>query len=116
MIPRKRILFVCTSNQLRSVTAENIYKDDRRFEVLSCGTDEYARVRIHPNLIEWSDIIVCMEQEHKHSVVRRLFRKFPAIFVLGIEDNYDRDQPELVELIRGRFESVLEEMKMEEEQ
>ncbi|MDX2306237.1 MAG: hypothetical protein NW226_25740 [Microscillaceae bacterium] len=36
------ILFVCTMNKLRSLTAEHIYAQDSRFEVKSVGTDSYS--------------------------------------------------------------------------
>jgi hypothetical protein len=33
------ILFVCTINKMRSLTAERIYQKDERFKVKSAGTD-----------------------------------------------------------------------------
>lgn len=38
MSERKKILFVCTVNRMRSATAEKIYEDDVRFEVQSAET------------------------------------------------------------------------------
>jgi predicted protein tyrosine phosphatase len=107
--PRKRILFVCTSNQLRSVTAENLYKDDTRFEVLSCGTDKYARVVLDYHLVLWAEVIVCMEKEHEDTLYKRYGREAENSFVytLNIKDNYDRDQPELRDLIEHKVEALI---------
>jgi protein-tyrosine-phosphatase len=43
---RKRILFVCTANQRRSKTAEDLYGHDDRYEVKTAGVAEFASVRV----------------------------------------------------------------------
>lgn len=41
-LPKLKLLFVCTINRMRSATAYNIFKEDKRFEVRSAGTDKTA--------------------------------------------------------------------------
>lgn len=55
---RKRILFVCTVNRMRSATAHKIYENDERFEVDSAGTDRTANVVLEEWHLEWADAIV----------------------------------------------------------
>jgi protein-tyrosine-phosphatase len=46
-VSRQRILFVCTANVDRSRTAEDLYRADPRYEVLSAGTAAFARTSGH---------------------------------------------------------------------
>jgi predicted protein tyrosine phosphatase len=107
-----RLLFVCTSNILRSPTAENIYKNDIRFEVLSCGTDKDARVIICKPLIQWADFIICMEKEHEDMVNATAGKYWdyqtPRLknYILSIKDDYDYMQPELIELIKEKMSHI----------
>lgn len=107
-IRRSRILFVCTVNRMRSATAYELYKDDPRFEVDSAGTDHTAAVPLEEWHMEWADAIVVMEKHHRNTIRHR----FPAwyerktIVCLDIEDIYDFMQPELIAILRDKFEDV----------
>lgn len=100
-----RLLFVCSQNRLRSPTAEAICQDVEGLEAVSAGTNNDAEQPVTGDLIEWADAIVAMEREHRN----RLNRKFRAqlkgkrLIVLGIPDDYDYMQPELVGLLRVRL-------------
>ena len=105
---RKRILFVCTVNRMRSATAYELYKDDQRFEVDSAGTDRTANVVLEEWHLEWADAIVVMEQMHRNKIRERfphLYEKKPIV-CLYIEDIYDFMQPELIAILREKFEDV----------
>jgi predicted protein tyrosine phosphatase len=101
-----RILFICTYNKMRSKTAEALYSGDARFEVLSAGTSDSAVLQVSEALLEWSDNVVVMEEMHREWI-RKTFPE-PAgrrgIFCLNIPDEYWFMDPELVILIRERFE------------
>lgn len=104
----KRILFVCTINKSRSITDEKIYSEDARFEVKSAGTDKGAVMVINQELVDWADSIVVMEKHHQNSI-RKLFPeiyKRKKIVCLFIPDEYDYMQPELVNLLKYKFEDV----------
>ena len=75
-------------------------------EAISAGTNNDAEQPVTGDLIEWADIVIAMEREHRN----RLNRKFRAqlagkqLIVLGIPDEYDYMQPELVSLLRTRLQ------------
>jgi predicted protein tyrosine phosphatase len=108
MFRKPRILFVCTVNRMRSATAYEIYKDDARFDVDSAGTDRTAAVVLEEWHLEWADAIVVMERYHRNAIRSR----FPALYerkrivCLYIEDIYDFMQPELVAILREKFEDA----------
>lgn len=107
----RRILFVCTANQHRSRTAEDLYNSDPRFEVRSAGTDaseEYPdERRLTEEDVSWADIIFVMERYH----LRFIEERFPAgarkVVLLNIPDVYYRGDPRLVELLRERLAPYL---------
>ena len=106
-----RVLFVCSRNQWRSPTAEAIYRSDSRIEARSAGVSPAAKRRVTAKLLQWADLVLVMEPEHK----RRLLSQFAdlgpdlCIRVLDIPDDYAFMDPELVELIRERTEAILTE-------
>jgi predicted protein tyrosine phosphatase len=105
----QRILFVCTGNIDRSRTAEDLYRDDPRYEVRSAGTAAFARAPVSRELLRWADrVFVMCEREDRHRTLLKL--RFPEIEVevvdLDIEDRWPRGDPELVKrLLRklGRY-------------
>ncbi len=46
-----KILFVCTVNRMRSLTAHKIYENDDRFDVKSAGTDKTANNVLTDDLV-----------------------------------------------------------------
>ena len=106
---RKRILFVCTINVMRSATAHKIYSNDPRFLVRSAGTHHSAETVLSKELLDWSDAVVVMEETHLNFIRKT----YPAIFkgknivCLDVPDNYDYMQAELVALLRDRFEEFV---------
>ena len=108
MNQKHKILFVCTVNRMRSATAHKIYEEDSRFEVDSAGTDRTAAVSLEEWHLEWADAIVVMEKYHRNAIRT----KFPTLYeakpivCLYIPDEYDFMQPELIALLREKFEDV----------
>jgi len=72
----KKILFVCTMNLQRSRTAEDIYKDDERFDTKSAGTYKHAINRINNEDLNWADVIIVMERHHRN----KIRKEFPDIY------------------------------------
>lgn len=102
---KPRILFVCSRNQWRSPTAENCYRADARVEVRSAGVSQAARHVISGADVEWADLILVMDTEHKRRIVER-FRgaDLPPIESLDIPDDYGYLDDELIALIRSSTE------------
>ena len=98
----KNVLFLCSQNKLRSPTAETVFAGMAGIEVDSAGLNNDAIVPLTPEQVEWADVIFVMENEHR-SKLRRKFKRHlngQRVIVLGITDNYDCMQPELVELLK----------------
>ncbi len=99
---RERILFVCTANVDRSRTAEDLYRGDPRYEVLSAGVAPFATVPLTRAMLLWADrVFVMNESEDRHlSSVRLLFPDVDRPVVdLDVPDRWSRGDPELVMLL-----------------
>jgi predicted protein tyrosine phosphatase len=74
----------------------------------SAGTDDDAIHPVEPDDIEWADLVLAMEQRHAKKL-RRHFGKLVAgkIRVLGIRDDYDPDDPLLIDLLQRRVAPLL---------
>ena len=104
----KRILFVCTVNRMRSATAHTLYENDERFEVDSAGTDRTAHVVREEWHLEWAAAIVVMEKQHRNKIRERFPQWYEQkpIVCLYIDDVYDYLQPELIVVLKEKFEDV----------
>ncbi|WP_293251235.1 MULTISPECIES: methyltransferase domain-containing protein [unclassified Microcoleus] len=107
---KTKILFVCSQNKWRSLTAEKICQKIRGYSVRSAGTEKGARIRVTEGLIGWADLIFVMEKKHSD----RLGSKFPdslkgkKVICLQIPDNYRYMEPELVEILQAKLSPYLE--------
>lgn len=106
---KKRILFLCSQNKLRSPTAEIIFADHPNIEVDSAGLNNDAEVPLSEEQVRWADLIIVMEKAHRN----RLNRKFKSslagkrVVVLDIPDEYDYMDPTLVALLKLRCASYI---------
>ena len=98
---RRNVLFVCSRNQWRSPTAEEVFKNHSQINVRSGGTSRHARRTVNHGDIQWADAILVMETKHRN----QLKAKFPQatmhrqFHVLGIPDEYKFMDVELVETL-----------------
>ena len=103
----RRVLFICTANHYRSRTAEDLYRSDARYEVLSAGTDvcdnEPGERPVTKELVDWADMIFVMEDYHHEVLTERFPDCRPKIVVLGVPDRFYRGDPELIEILRTRL-------------
>jgi len=95
----ERILFICTANVDRSRTAEDLYREDPRYEVRSAGVAPFATIPVDRELLRWADrVFVMSEREDRHRTLLRL--RFPEVerpvVDLDVEDRWRRGDPELV--------------------
>lgn len=105
---RKRILFVCTANQRRSKTAEDLYGHDDRYEVKSAGVADFASVPLTLGLLQWADLVFVMEEgDHRQKIKAAFPDARTTIEVLDIEDKWPRGDPELIELLTRRLKRRL---------
>lgn len=97
----KHLLFICSQNKLRSPTAEAVFSDYPGVETDSAGLNNDAEVPLSEEQIEWADVIIVMEKTHRERLNRK-FRhalKGKRIAVLGIPDDYEYMDPDLIRLL-----------------
>ena len=102
---RTKILFICSRNRRRSLTAETIFKNVPAWDVRSAGTEKSARIKVTAGQLGWAAVIVVMEKRHKE----RLQQKYPAelaakrCLCLFIADDYEFMDATLIELLREKM-------------
>jgi predicted protein tyrosine phosphatase len=99
-----RVLFVCSRNMMRSPTAEAIFYGYEGIEALSAGTAPDAATPVSADLIEWADIVLVMENHHRDKLRSKFGKLLEAkrLAVLGIRDEYEYMDPELVEILKAK--------------
>ncbi len=105
MSRRTKLLFVCSQNRIRSLTAESLFKSSTEFEARSVGTERDARIKITAGDIGWADLIFTMEPRHRERMRRRyqdaLERK--RVVCLFIPDEYEPMAGDLIAVLRERL-------------
>ncbi|KHL92358.1 protein tyrosine phosphatase [Paenibacillus sp. IHB B 3415] len=105
-----KLLFICSRNKWRSLTAEKIFDRYNGYEARSAGTEEGARIKVTEGHIGWSDLIFVMEKKH----TRRLRDKFAdslrnkQVICLDIPDDYRFMDEELIEILKSRVSEYIE--------
>ena len=101
----RRLLFVCSQNRLRSPTAEAVCQCIEGIEATSAGTNNDAEQPLTGDLVEWADTIIVMEKHHRNRVSKKFREQLKGkhLVVLGIPDEYEYMQPELVSLLKARL-------------
>jgi predicted protein tyrosine phosphatase len=94
------VLFVCSRNQLRSPTAEEVFSKWPGIEVASAGLDPKSKEPVTPELLAWAEVIFVMEKVHRNKLLKgfRANIKNQKIVVLGITDDYEYMDPRLIRL------------------
>jgi predicted protein tyrosine phosphatase len=90
----------------RSRTAEDLYREDPRYEVLSAGLAPFATTPMSRELMQWADrVFVMCEREEQHRTLLKM--RFPdvdrPVIDLDIEDRWYRGDPELVRRMLKRL-------------
>ncbi|MDF7675638.1 protein tyrosine phosphatase [Neisseriaceae bacterium ESL0693] len=96
------VLFICSRNQWRSPTAEQLFRRSPALNVRSAGTSSSAKKRVSRDLLQWADVICVMEQKHKNRLMaeyRRIIENKP-LYILDIPDDYRYMDPELIALLK----------------
>ena len=102
------VLFVCSQNKLRSPTAERIFSGQDGMECLSAGLDSDASNPVTADLLKWADVIFVMERRHLYKLSFKFGKLLTGkrVACLGIRDQYELMDPELVRLLKlkvGQF-------------
>lgn len=107
--PRIKLLFICSRNQWRSPTAENIWRRHPQVSARSAGTSPNARHPVSEGDLYWADVIFVMEEKHKSRLLvsfRDVIEARP-VHVLDIPDDYKYMDPALVEELQSSVAGIL---------
>lgn len=106
----QNLLFICSSNQWRSPTAEALWRKHPSFNVMSAGTSPKARRTVGSADIQWADIIFVMEHKHKSRLKAGFARlmQHKQVHVLDIPDEYQYMDQALVEELEASVGSYLD--------
>ncbi|HWX02645.1 phosphotyrosine protein phosphatase [Collimonas sp.] len=104
-----KLLFICSRNQWRSPTGEQVWRRQPGIQARSAGTSPNARRKISAADIAWADLIFVMEKKHKNRIQAEFGRllEHKRIHVLDIPDEYQYMDPELVEQLTDAVAYVL---------
>jgi predicted protein tyrosine phosphatase len=102
---RTKILFVCSRNRRRSLTAETIFKGETAWDVRSAGTEESARIKVTAGQLGWADVIVLMEKRHKERLQQKYAQELATkrCVCLFISDDYEFMDSNLIEILREKM-------------
>ncbi|TAK06067.1 MAG: phosphotyrosine protein phosphatase [Candidatus Manganitrophaceae bacterium] len=105
----KKLLFICSRNRLRSPTAEAVFSKWPNVEAMSAGLNPDAELRVSVEMIEWADAIFVMEPAHKKKLSKQFNGplKGKQVIILGIPDEYEYMQKELVQLLEAKVPRYL---------
>lgn len=106
----EKLLFVCSQNRLRSLTAEIMYDGFPGYEARSAGTEPGARIRVNQGHIGWADTIFVMEKKHGR-ILREKFGEAldgKTVICLHIEDIYRYMEPALIDELKAALSGHVE--------
>ena len=104
-----KILFLCSQNKRRSLTAEKVLNNFNGHIVKSAGTENNARIKVTAGMIGWADIIFTMEKKH----TRRIQEKYKdelygkRVVCLYIPDEFEYMDSNLIEIIKERADEYI---------
>ena len=100
---KPHILFLCSNNKWRSLTAEKLYQYDERIEVRTAGVSSESLHPLTANDIQWADLILLLE---KYCRVPSSFENIetPLIREAWIPDEYEKLDDRLTDSIRRSVE------------
>lgn len=82
------------------------------------GTDKHAEIPLTRDLLEWADVAVCMQKQHRDWIRFKLKGALPddRILILGIPDDYEFMDAELILLLKKLVPNRLERVKSKDSQ
>ena len=99
-----KLLFICSRNRIRSLTAEKVFSDYPGLQVRSAGTQNNARIVVNSGHIGWADVILLMEKSHLNKLRERFgdLLSEKEVITLHIPDDYEFMQPELIDELQTK--------------
>ncbi len=110
MTDRVKLLFICSQNKWRSLTAEKIFEGFAPYQVKSAGTEKGARIRVTVGHIGWADWIFVMEKKHLQ-ILRSKYQDellSKKVVCLNIADEFEFMDRELIELLKSKLSEYIQ--------
>ncbi|PPC77474.1 phosphotyrosine protein phosphatase [Pokkaliibacter plantistimulans] len=104
-----KLLFICSRNQWRSPTAEQLWRRRSGYEARSAGTSPKARRTVSASDVIWADVILVMESKHRQRLraeFAHLLEHTP-LYVLDIPDEYQYMDEALIDELEARVGAIL---------
>jgi predicted protein tyrosine phosphatase len=105
---QQHLLFICSQNKWRSLTAEKLYVGLGGDAVKSAGTEAGAGVRVTEGLLGWADLIFVMETKHRDRLRQKFAIPSQSVICLHIPDDYEYMDPELIELLLAKLSAYID--------
>jgi predicted protein tyrosine phosphatase len=105
----KKLLFICSQNQWRSLTAERLFDNHSHYEARSAGTEAGAHVRVTAGHLGWADVIFVMERRHADRLREKFAEEVDGkrVVVLRIPDKYPFGDSTLIALLQQKLKEHL---------
>jgi predicted protein tyrosine phosphatase len=115
MKTRKRVLFVCDQNRLRSPSAQALYADHNRIEAQSAGLGKEAETPVTEELLTWADQVFVMERRQRNIIHKRWPDLYASreIICLYVPDEYEFMEPALLRILAGKLKRYIGEPSLE---
>ena len=101
----KKILCLCSAGLLRSPTIAWVLATKSDYNCRAAGIHDYALIQCDEVLIEWADMIICVDEDIYNNVINN-YKLTQPIVNLNIPDIYEYRQPELVNIIVNKLQKV----------
>jgi predicted protein tyrosine phosphatase len=101
-LAKKRVLFVCTQNKVRSLTAEHLYRGRPDLEVKSAGTATFAKNQLTEEVMQWADVVFVFDDSQLEVIAKRFGPDAlgKMVICLGLADIYTyKSDPLVLKLI-----------------
>ncbi len=106
---KKRVLFVCSHNLVRSPTAEQVYRSRPDLEVKSAGIAEHAAVPLTAELFDWADQVFVFSKRQRKVIKERFRNSFASkpVVCVHVPDRFEYKSPKLVMRLTGKLRPYL---------
>jgi predicted protein tyrosine phosphatase len=106
---KKRVLFVCTQNKVRSLTAEHLYRVRPDLEVKSCGTATFAKNQLSKELLNWAEAVFTFDESHMEAIAKNFSAEVQTkpVICLGLPDIFTYKSDALVVKLTAKIEPYL---------
>ncbi|MCX6883724.1 MAG: protein tyrosine phosphatase [Verrucomicrobia bacterium] len=105
-----KLLFICSQNKIRSLTAEHMLQGVPGYSVKSAGTEPRSRIRVNEGHIGWADIIFVMEKKHLR-ILEDNFQETlngKRLICLNIPDEFIYMEPDLIDELKAGISQHIE--------